>query len=138
MVKHSTYTTEANIARLIRQLVGEARKTKLLLECSFCFGRRSDGIVPTEPTNTVFSFPDYPEFSSSISHNTPAVKSLLLKDEKSKKAGRKTTTKKLLEEVAERAKMSRDLEKTQTALQIMWACKDSKCQYYRRYCYVHR
>lgn len=117
-------------------MVEEARKTKLVLECSFCFGRKSDRIIPTEPINTVPSFSNHPQFSSNISQNTPEVKSLSLKAEKSKKTGRKTTTKKLLKEAVEKIKMSGDLEKTQTALQAMWACKHSKCQYCGRYCYV--
>lgn len=32
-------------------------------------------------------------------------------------------------------KISKDLEKTQTVFQIIWACKDSKRQYYERYYY---
>lgn len=119
LIKHSKYITEANITRLIRQLVEEAQKTKLVLECSYCFEQRSDGIIPMEPISGDSSLPDHSALGSSTVHGISEAKSLPSKDEKPKKTGRKTTTEKLLEEAAERVKMSGDLEKIQAALQAM-------------------
>lgn len=134
LVKHSIYTIKVNIAHSIRQLVRKVKKTKLVLKYSFYFGRRSDGIVLIKPTNTISSFSDHLKFNSIIFYNFLKVKSLLLKEEKSKKAKRKTTTKKLFDKAAEKAKMNKDLKKTQTTLQAIQACKNNKCQYYERYC----
>lgn len=112
MVKHSKYITDVNIIHLIKQLVRQARKTKLVLEYSFCLRRKNDEIVLIEPTKIIFNFSDHPYFNSSIFHNILEFKSLLLKNEKSKKVGRKITTGKLFKKVTKGAKMNGDLEKT--------------------------
>lgn len=80
------------------------------MEYGCCFEIKIDEIVFTESIKAISSLSDHPDLSSSIFYNIPEVKSPLSKNKKTKKTRKKTTTKKLLKEVAEKVKISGDLE----------------------------
>lgn len=45
LIKYLNYVTKDNICQLIFQLIEKAKKTKVILECSYSFGKRVDGVI---------------------------------------------------------------------------------------------
>lgn len=83
------------------------------MKYSYYFEKKSDKIILIKLINIISSLSNYPDLNFSISYNIPKIKSLILpKDKKLKKIRKKTTTKKLLEEVTKKSKMNGDLKKT--------------------------
>lgn len=124
---------------MIRQLVDESRKTRLVIEVTYNFGRRIEGsLPPTEPishaststTPTLISVP-----TNSASTIAPSVDPGFQNTTQGRK-GRKTKTDKFLSELEEHTALMGQLQKTQLALQKLWACKDVKCSYHGKYCWI--
>lgn len=83
------------------------------MKYSYYFEKKSDKIILIKLINIISSLSNYPDLNFNISYNIPKIKSLILpKDKKLKKTRKKTTTKKLLEEVTKKSKMNGDLKKT--------------------------
>lgn len=124
LIKHPNYTTEDNIRQLIRQLVEEAKKTKVVLECSYQFGRRADGVVPLESTAGL------PENSGNSSALPIGLASSIstAKNEK-KKPGRKTTNRKTPRRSYQKSQSERRSGKNAVCITSHWTRTDSKCQY---------
>lgn len=134
LLKHSTYLTEVYIKQLVRQLVDDARKIRLVIETTYSFGQKEDGFLPI-PEPSLSPLPT----SIGIGAKASASATLRLDDgniqDKSRgKTKRKTKTDKLLAKLREQMVLMGDIQKTQLVLQKLWACTNTTCPYYGKYC----